>query len=102
MDVELRDVVEDVVALLAERAHTKGLEISSLVHRDVPAGLRGDPDRLRQIPLHLVGKAVKFTERGEVVVRIRHERDLEDAVLVHFEVADTGIGLTPDQQAAPR
>src|SRR3954468_2471131 len=96
-DLDLREVVEDVAGLLAEQAQARGLELLYFVEPDVPRVLRGDPGRLRQALLNLVGNAVKFTERGEVVVRARlvdAARQPSSAVRVHFDVADTGIGIS--------
>jgi len=87
------------MSLLAEKAHGKKLELACLVHHEVPAALRGDPGRLRQILLNLVGNAIKFTEKGEVVLRARLEEKQEGAVVVRFEVTDTGIGIAQDDRA---
>jgi len=97
IDFDLRSTVEVATELVAEQAHGKGLELAVLVRPDVPLDVRGDPGRLRQILLNLVGNAVKFTERGEVVVRVGLDPD--DADLVRFEVRDTGIGVGPEEQA---
>ena len=96
IDFDVHTVVEEVVSLLAEKAHGKKLELACLVHHDVPAALRGDPGRLRQILLNLVGNAIKFTETGEVVVRARLDEAPDGAVVVRFEVTDTGIGIGPE------
>ncbi len=69
------------------------------VEHDVPAALEGDPGRLRQILMNLVGNAIKFTERGEVAVQARTMEDRQGSVSVRFEVRDTGIGMTEAQQA---
>ena len=91
-----RDTVEDVGQVLAPNAHRKGLEIASLVHPDVPGLVRGDPTRVRQILLNLLGNAIKFTEKGQVSVRLRViERGMEKAK-VRLSVTDTGLGMTPD------
>jgi signal transduction histidine kinase/CheY-like chemotaxis protein/HPt (histidine-containing phosphotransfer) domain-containing protein len=99
IDFNLRTTVEDVLGQFAERAQTKGLEITGLVHAAVPTGLRGDPGRLRQILTNFVGNAIKFTAQGEVTVQAFLEKDLADAVVVRFEVTDSGIGISPDVQA---
>jgi signal transduction histidine kinase/DNA-binding response OmpR family regulator/HAMP domain-containing protein/putative methionine-R-sulfoxide reductase with GAF domain len=98
LDFDLRAVIEDVIELLAERAHGKGLELAYLLPRDVPTALRGDPGRLRQILTNLVGNALKFTERGEVLVKVTRAGDATNGVLVRFEVTDTGIGIAPEAQ----
>ena len=98
IDFDLRTSVEEAVELLAERAHAKRIEIACLVHHAVPVTLRGDPQRLRQILLNLLSNAVKFTEKGEVILRVKLEEQRGDAVMVRFEVSDTGIGITPDQR----
>ena len=92
-DLDVRAVAEDVVGLFAAQAQEKGLEIGCLVQRDVPRGLLGDQGRLRQILLNLVGNAVKFTERGQVVLRARLARRARDAAVIRFDVADTGPGI---------
>ena len=99
IDFNLRSTVEDVLGQFAERAQTKGLEITGLVHAAVPTSLRGDPGRLRQILTNFVGNAVKFTEQGEVTVQAFLEKDLVDEVVVRFEVTDSGIGIPQDVQA---
>ena len=98
IDFDLRATVEDVTGLLAARAHEKGLELIGFVEHDVPGALRGDPGRLRQILTNLVGNAIKFTGEGEVSVHAGLAEDREDTALVRFEVRDTGIGMTPEQQ----
>ena len=99
IDFNLRATVEDVLGQFAEQAQTKGLEITGLVHAAVPTGLRGDPGRLRQILTNFVGNAIKFTEQGEVTVQAFLEKDTADAVVVRFEVTDSGIGIPLDVQA---
>ncbi|MEM7201001.1 MAG: response regulator [Planctomycetota bacterium] len=99
-DVEfsLLDVVEDVCDLLADRSLRKGVEISSFVHPEIPAVLRGDAERLRQICLNLVGNAVKFTLDGQVHVRVKRLFRTAEEEVVWFEVTDTGVGITPEVQ----
>jgi signal transduction histidine kinase/DNA-binding response OmpR family regulator len=95
---DLREAVRETVALFAGKTHSKGLEIACHVDPQVPAGLLGDPMRLRQILANLIGNAVKFTEQGEVAVRVRCAQEDRDEVLLRFEVSDTGIGIPPEHQ----
>ncbi len=99
MNFDLWTTVEEVIAMFAEQAETKGLEMACVIPVDVPHALRGDPGRLRQILTNLVGNAVKFTAKGEVVVRVTVAEAQEDGVLVRFEVTDTGIGISPEGRA---
>jgi two-component system, sensor histidine kinase and response regulator len=99
IDFDLRSAVEEMMGLLAERAHGKGLELASLIEYDVPVALRGDPGRIRQVLANLLSNAVKFTEEGEVVLRVGLVEDSDDAVVVRFEVKDTGIGMTQEQRS---
>ena len=98
VDFGMRRVLADAVKPLAMRADQKGLELMLRVRSEVPDQLLGDPVRLRQVLLNLVGNAVKFTESGEVVITISVE-DASDPYLLHFEVADTGIGIPLDKQS---
>jgi two-component system sensor histidine kinase/response regulator len=96
IEFDLYDVVEGVTGMVAVDAASKGLELASLIDHDLPATLRGDPFRLRQILTNLAGNAVKFTERGEVVLRARLDAESDDRLKVRFEVRDTGIGISAD------
>jgi len=100
VEFELRQVVEDICDMLAPRAQNKGLELACVIHDGVATHLRGDPGRLRQVIINLVGNAIKFTERGEVVVRVTSEEQNRDSALLRFEVTDTGIGI--DKEACAR
>ena len=100
VDFDLRRAVREVLGSFAEAAHAKGLELLCLIRHDVPNALRGDPGRLRQVLTNLVGNAVKFTEKGEVVLRVTLDEPQDDAALVRFEVRDTGIGI--DGELKPR
>jgi PAS domain S-box-containing protein len=91
----LRDHMGDTMKTLAFRAHKKRLELACHVAPEVPDTLIGDPGRLRQVVLNLVGNAVKFTERGEVLVDVGIESLDESAAVLHFCIADTGIGIPP-------
>jgi two-component system sensor histidine kinase/response regulator len=99
LDFELRTVVEEGADLLADQAHSKGLELATMIDLDVPLDVSGDPGRLRQILLNLVSNAVKFTSAGEVVVRAHLDLRDPEPDMVRFEVTDTGIGLSAEDQA---
>ena len=120
IDFDLRDTLDDTLKTLTFRAHEKGLELAYEVPPDVPDRLQGDPTRLRQVLVNLVGNAIKFTERGEVVVTVRKEESGAKtqqsegvsagngtadscprppaSCLLRFSVADTGIGIPPEKQ----
>jgi len=95
----LRDLLEDTMRILAPRADQKGVELACHIHPDVPDALLGDPLRLRQVVVNLVGNAIKFTDQGEVVLRVQAESSVEGKAQLHFSVTDTGIGIAPEQQA---
>jgi signal transduction histidine kinase/CheY-like chemotaxis protein/sensor domain CHASE-containing protein len=95
---DLRRCVGDAIGLLAVRAHRKGLDLAWDVPATAPATVIGDAVRLRQILINLVGNAVKFTERGEIVVRVTQERVDADQSYFHFAVSDTGIGIPKEKQ----
>jgi two-component system sensor histidine kinase/response regulator len=96
VEFSLRTVVDDVVDLLAGSAQAKGLELVTVVDSSVPAIVSGDPGRVRQVVINLIGNAIKFTESGEVVLRVAPTESDGDDTIVRFDVSDTGAGITPD------
>jgi PAS domain S-box-containing protein len=96
-DFDLWEVVGDTVKSLALRAHAKGLELAYHIAPEVPEMLLGDPVRLRQVIVNLVGNAIKFTDRGEVVVDVAGEPAVNGEVVLKFSVSDTGIGIAKDK-----
>ncbi len=100
IEFDLRSMLGNTLKLLAVRAHEKRLELTCDVASDVPEPLIGDPTRLRQILVNLVGNALKFTEQGEVAIEVAVESRRETDVCLHFKVKDTGIGVASDKQQA--
>ena len=98
IDFNLGDSLGDTMKTLSFRAHQKGLELAFEINPDVPDALVGDPGRLRQIIVNLVGNAIKFTEKGEVVLHVETESRAQDDIRLHFTVADTGIGIPAEKQ----
>ncbi|MBE2214516.1 MAG: response regulator [Opitutaceae bacterium] len=98
LDFDLTETVDDTLDLLAARAASKHLELAALIPTTLPQKLRGDPGRLRQVLLNLLGNAIKFTEKGEVSVSVALERETRGGYLLRFEVRDTGIGISPEEQ----
>ncbi len=93
----LRDALDETLQALALRSHSKGLELACRIAPDVPDRLIGDSGRLRQVIVNLVGNAIKFTERGEVVASVSVEESSDTAVTLRVAVADTGIGIPSDK-----
>ena len=106
MEFRLHESLGSTMKALAVRAHTKGLELAYRIAPDVPNALVGDPARLRQILVNLVGNAIKFTEWGEVVVEVESvasessptDASPSDLVNLHFSVRDTGMGIPVEKQ----
>ncbi|MFY9584917.1 MAG: MHYT domain-containing protein [Candidatus Acidiferrales bacterium] len=98
VEFSLRDSLGDAMKTLGLRAHQKGLELAYHVRPDVPDALVGDPGRLRQIVINLVGNAIKFTQQGEVVVDVGAESQTEEAVDLCLAISDTGMGIPVDKQ----
>jgi len=100
IDFSLREELGDTIKSLALRAHDKGLELAWHVAADTPDSLIGDPNRLRQIMVNLVGNAIKFTEQGEIVVDVQWQQADGERVVLRFSVRDTGIGIPPEKLKA--
>jgi two-component system, sensor histidine kinase and response regulator len=98
INFNLHEAFGDTMELFAESAQKKGLELLCCIRPNVPARLRGDANRLRQVVTNLVGNAIKFTEHGEIVVDASITEETEEAVWLRVEVKDTGIGITPEHR----
>ena len=98
-DFQLEDVLDSLSSIVSQKAQDKNLEFLIAAQHDIPPNLVGDPLRLGQILINLVNNAVKFTERGEVLVTVALDENLADRVKLRFSVRDTGIGMTPEQSA---
>ena len=96
---EMRESLGETMKSLSYRAHQKGLELIYEVQPDVPEALVGDPGRIRQIIVNLVGNAIKFTERGEIFASVEKESETPDSVRLHFAIKDTGVGIPADKQS---
>ncbi len=95
---DLVEVVDDALELLANQAQAKGLELAALIAPEVPTLLHGDAGRLRQVLTNLISNAIKFTERGRVMVQLKPESETDTTAQVHFSVSDTGMGIPPETQ----
>jgi two-component system, sensor histidine kinase and response regulator len=100
IDFDLRTTVEGVAHTLASRAEKKRLELGCLIEREIPSRVRGDAGRLRQVLINLIGNAIKFTQAGEVVIRVVLVEKTKEYSVIKFLVSDTGIGIPPDRQKA--
>lgn len=98
LDFDLGVAIKGTIEMLAERASAKKIELSFRIRPDVPLHLRGDPGRLRQVLTNLLNNAIKFTEQGEVVLRVIKQSDTSTHALIKFEIADTGIGIPKEAQ----
>jgi two-component system, sensor histidine kinase and response regulator len=97
IEFDMRMIVDDVVNLLAGQAQAKGLELVAVLERSLPRAVSGDPGRVRQVLTNLIGNAIKFTQAGEVVVRVTEAEPAGADTVVRFEVSDTGVGIAPEQ-----
>ena len=98
IDFLLRDTLDDTIKVLGLRGQEKGLELACRILPEVPDGLQGDPTRLRQIIVNLVGNAIKFTAAGEVIVQVEVQEETEAEATLHFSVRDTGVGIPKEKQ----
>jgi two-component system sensor histidine kinase/response regulator len=98
IDFDLRYVVEEAAKLVAPRADEKDIELAVMIDPQMASMVRGDPGRIRQILINMLGNAIKFTDSGEVILRVRKEAEGPDSVGIRFEVTDTGIGIDEEQQ----
>ena len=96
---DLRMTIEDILDLLAPTAQSKHLELVGLIDAQTPNAMVGDPGRIRQILTNLIGNAIKFTERGEVLVQVMKTEEDDTSILLRFEIVDTGVGLTEEAKA---
>ena len=94
---DLRELIETTGEIMAFRAHQKNIDLLYEVHPNVPGGVVGDPVRLRQVFINLIGNAVKFTEQGEIVLRVRAEEKCDSSAKLFFSVHDTGIGIPKEK-----
>ena len=97
-DLDLHALVNSTVAILMPQARTKGLEFMVHIAPEIPFQLRGDPLHLRQVLINLIGNAIKFTDKGSIIVRVHLLEENDIHARIHFEVADTGIGISPQAQ----
>ncbi len=98
IDFDLRTMLEDAIDIQAVRAHEKKVEVVCLVEPEVPSLLIGDPGRLKQVLINLIGNSIKFTHEGEIIVHISLIKEEKDQVVIKFSVKDTGIGISPAKQ----
>ncbi|MCH7754284.1 response regulator [candidate division KSB1 bacterium] len=96
IELNLREVVEGVAEMLGTRANAKGVEMLCYIDAEIPSWLVGDPTRLRQILINLTGNSIKFTEQGDVAIKVKFRKQNDNAVELHFKVSDTGIGISPE------
>ncbi len=100
IDFSLKRALESTVDSLALRANKKGLELICYIEPAVPDGVIGDPGRLRQILINLIGNSIKFTKEGDIVAKVEVENEAQDSVMLHFSVSDSGIGIPKERQSA--
>jgi len=96
IELNLREVVEGVAEMLGSRANAKDVELLCYIDAEIPPSLVGDPTRLRQILINLTGNAIKFTEQGDIAIKVKFCKQNDDVIELHFKVSDTGIGISPE------
>ena len=99
LDFDLRKVVEDILEMMAGQAQAKGIELVGGVEPEVPTKVRGDPGRVHQVLTNLIGNAIKFTNSGEVAIRVTAQAETETEVHARFEIKDTGAGIPLETQS---
>ncbi len=97
-ELRVRQIVDEVVSMMNEQANAKGVNLVKLISHDIPSDVQGDPARLRQVLTQLVANAVKFTERGEITVRVSLAKQNESQLWLQWRITDTGIGIAEDVQ----
>ena len=98
IEFSLQNSLDDTMKSLSIKAHKKGLELINHIMSDVPDKLIGDPVRLQQVIINLVGNAIKFTDKGQIVIQIQNTSRTDDKIMLHFSVADTGVGISKEKQ----
>jgi two-component system, sensor histidine kinase and response regulator len=96
IDFDMLTLIEDVCGMLGLEAQAKGIELTNFIGRELPSSLKGDPVRIRQILVNLIGNAIKFTHHGDIVVSAIPEKETSTHIVIKFTVSDTGIGLRPE------
>lgn len=96
MPFNLRDLIQEVITLLAPSAHSKSLELYSLIYHDTPSNFMGDPQRLKQVLTNLMGNAIKFTLHGSVMIKVMMEDEVDNKVQLRISIKDTGIGIADE------
>lgn len=98
IDFDLRSMIDDFMATMSFKTEEKGLELLSAIDPNLPARFKGDPGRIRQILTNLTGNAIKFTEKGEVEIKVSLYKDNDNSSTIHFSIRDTGIGISKENQ----
>ncbi len=97
LDFDLREILDDIIGIFTYQAQEKGTELTLTIEPDVCCLLCGDPGRLRQIVINLIGNAIKFTPKGSVSVCVKKESETEEEIILHFSIQDNGIGIPADR-----